>query len=301
MVGGEPRNDRESALLDRFSIIIPAHDESDVIERCLRSITRSLSAEEAEIIVVCNGCSDDTADIAMSFGPMVRVLCTPVPSKPAALNLGDTIATRFPRIYLDADIVVDSDVVRDLAHLLDDDSPLLAASPRGVVSLAGRGRLVRSFYRIWTALPYFREGPFGAGLYAFSRKGRERFKTFPDIISDDGFARLSVHPSERGVLESGVFTIFPPRSISGVLKINIRARAGMYQLRSRFPEMIDNGSTSALASLGEILRNPQLWLDAPIYLAVTLIASLGAHIKLLRRRERHWERDHTSREKCVEN
>lgn len=287
--------------MGRFSIIIPAHDESAVIERCLRNVTRSLTADEAEIIVVCNGCSDATADIARAFEPMVRVASLSTASKPAALNLGDSIATSYPRIYLDADIVVDSGVIRDLANLLANDSPFLAASPRGTASLEHCGPLARSFYRVWTALPYFREGPFGAGVYAFSRRGRERFTSFPDIISDDGFARLNVHPTERGILESGTFTIFPPRSISGVLKINIRSRAGMYQLRSRYPDLFGNESTSALASLLEILRRPGLWHDAPIYLAVMLMASLGARIKLLRGREGIWERDQTSRVNCVEN
>jgi glycosyltransferase involved in cell wall biosynthesis len=282
--------------VSEFSIIIPAHDESAVIARCLRGITDSLAPGEAEIIVVCNGCTDTTADIARTFGSLVRVVETPIRSKANALNIGDSSATVFPRIYLDADIEVESKVLRDLARLLVDTPGLLAASPRGVVTLEGRGRLVRSFYKVWTSLPYFREGPFGVGLYAFSRAGRERFDEFPDVISDDGFARLCVSPSERGVSGSGTFRIIPPRTVVGIIRINIRARAGMYQLRTRFPNLYCNETTSVIRSIRELVCQRELWCHAPIYFWVMLIASLGGRMKLWMGQEHAWERDQTSRD-----
>ncbi|WP_116347785.1 glycosyltransferase family A protein [Alkalilimnicola ehrlichii] len=85
------------------SIIIPAHNEAAVIERTLRTVVPML-AEEDELILVANGCTDDTAGIARRYEPQVRVIETDVASKPHALNLGDQAARSFPRIYLDADI-----------------------------------------------------------------------------------------------------------------------------------------------------------------------------------------------------
>src|SRR4029453_13779336 len=89
------------------SIIIPAHNEESVIRRGLHAVLDGAAPGELEVIVVCNGCSDATADVAREFGIAVRVIETDVPSKSNALNLGDAAATRFPRFYLEADGTLD--------------------------------------------------------------------------------------------------------------------------------------------------------------------------------------------------
>ena len=86
------------------SIIIPAYNEGQVIERCLDAVLADAKPGEFEIVVVCNGCKDDTAERARRYGDRVTVVETPVGSKIGALNLGDDHATRFPRFYVDADI-----------------------------------------------------------------------------------------------------------------------------------------------------------------------------------------------------
>src|SRR5690242_14067899 len=89
-----------------ISVIIPAHNESNVIVDCLKAIAAAPLPEEVEILVVCNGCKDDTATKVRSCGPSIRVIETPVPSKSNALNLGDQCARGFPRFYIDADITL---------------------------------------------------------------------------------------------------------------------------------------------------------------------------------------------------
>jgi glycosyltransferase involved in cell wall biosynthesis len=51
-----------------ISIIIPAHNESSVIARTLKAMTDGAKPGELDVIVVCNGCSDDTAVVAGRFG-----------------------------------------------------------------------------------------------------------------------------------------------------------------------------------------------------------------------------------------
>ena len=77
------------------SIIIPAHNESVVIRQSLDGITTGDWTQDYEIIVVCNGCTDDTADIARTY-PGVRVVETEIGNKANAMNLGDQHATGFP-------------------------------------------------------------------------------------------------------------------------------------------------------------------------------------------------------------
>src|SRR5206468_9477454 len=84
------------------SVVIPAHNEAAVIGRLLTAILADAGPDEFEIVVVPNGCTDDTAAVASSFG--VRVVETEVASKVAALRLGDASVKSFPRIYVDADV-----------------------------------------------------------------------------------------------------------------------------------------------------------------------------------------------------
>ena len=56
-----------------ISVIIPAHNEEKYIERCINSIKESAEAfrGKTEIIVVCNRCTDRTAEIAKANGARV--------------------------------------------------------------------------------------------------------------------------------------------------------------------------------------------------------------------------------------
>jgi glycosyltransferase involved in cell wall biosynthesis len=79
------------------SVIIPACNEASVIGRCVDALLQG--APGIEVVVVCNGCTDDTALVAREQGVgNVTVVETPVGSKIAALNLGDGIATKFPAL-----------------------------------------------------------------------------------------------------------------------------------------------------------------------------------------------------------
>lgn len=284
-----------------ISVVIPAYNEGQTIERCLRSMLRGAEPGELQIAVVANGCHDDTADRARKFADQgVTVIETPVGSKVGALNLGDDAVTAFPRFYIDADIEVTVEAIREVAQLLRDDEFVLAA-PRAVVDYASRPRLVRSFYKVWTQLPFFTEGLIGAGIYAFSQKGRARFDRFPDIIADDEFARLQAAPRERGNATDGTFTITPPTTLWGVLKIFTRARAGLYQLHEQFPELVRNESTTPGRTLQTIARSPELWAHAPVYLGLMFTAKLRAHRKLQRQEAHKWDRDDSARAEFGDN
>lgn len=277
------------------SVVIPAYNEGQTIERCLRTMLQGAEPGELEIVVVANGCKDDTADRARKFEDQgVTVVETPVGSKVGALNLGDEAAKSFPRFYIDADIDVTIEAIREVAQMLERDE-LVVAAPRPVVDYRSRSRLIRSFYEVWTSLPFFTEGVIGAGIYAFSEKGRARFDRFPDIIADDEFARLQAAPHERGNSRQGTFTITPPTTLWGVLKIFTRARAGLYQLHERFPELSRNESTNPGRSLQVIARTPRLWPHAPIYLGMMFAAKLRAHRKLQRNEAHKWDRDDSAR------
>src|ERR1035438_4927968 len=100
------------------SVVVPAHNEARVIGRLLGQLVAAVRPGELDIIVVANGCADDTAEVAASFGPAVRVLTLPVACKHEALTAGDRAAASFPRIYVDADVELRVHDVRALAAAL---------------------------------------------------------------------------------------------------------------------------------------------------------------------------------------
>lgn len=58
-----------------FSIIAPAHNEENYVKRCIDSLKEAIDfcGEEAEIIVVCNRCTDKTEQIAKENGAITLI------------------------------------------------------------------------------------------------------------------------------------------------------------------------------------------------------------------------------------
>ena len=140
-----------------ISVVIPAHNESLVIARILKAIVTEAVPGELDVIVVCNGCNDNTAEIAGGFGPPVRVIETKIANKAHALNLGDQAALTFPRVYADADVEVTLETIRDLARYLEQ-GDVMAVAPCPKINLSGCSRWVRAYYDIRSRLPSAREG-----------------------------------------------------------------------------------------------------------------------------------------------
>src|SRR5688500_7976815 len=128
------------------SVIIAAYNEAAVIGRNLDRLLAGTAPGELEVVVVANGCVDETVAVARARD--VRVLDLPAPGKAAALNAGDEVATSTPRIYLDADIATTAATVRALASVLTQPRPdgapaPLAAVPDRRLVLIGRPLAVR--------------------------------------------------------------------------------------------------------------------------------------------------------------
>ena len=245
------------------------------------------------MVVVCNGCTDDTASVARQFGPTIRVVETEVASKTNAMNLGDQVALTFPRIYADADVVIALDAVRALgARLRRGD--VLAVAPTPAFDLTGCCWLVRKYYHARSQLPSSHEGIGGSGIYALSEEGRKRFDRFPDLIADDLYVRLHFRPEERETLHSVRSTVFPPRTISQLIAIRTRAYAGTFELARRFPELQANKGEANHRTLITLFKEPRLWCELLIYSGVNALARYRAGIRR-KSRDSVWERDNTSR------
>ncbi len=84
----------------KFSVIIPAHNEEAYISKALDSV-KAQSFTDYECIVVCDACTDKTADIARSYG--FKVIEVNAHSSGAARNAGLEIAQGEWILFCDAD------------------------------------------------------------------------------------------------------------------------------------------------------------------------------------------------------
>jgi len=273
----------------RASIVIPAHNEAAVIGPTLERVLRDAAPGEFDVVVVCNGCSDGTAGAAAKL-PGVRVVETPVGSKIAALNLGDVVATTFPRVYLDADIEVDTASLRAVVRALEEGAVIAAPLPR--VDLAGCGPGARLYFTLWRHLGYAREHVVGSGFYALSEQGRARFGTFPDLVADDLFVYSLFRAGERVNPPGARFVIRAPRSLRATLDRRTRIVFGNLQLRAATGRIPD---VPRPTPPGVVAQKPWLVPAAAVYVVVNTVAARRAQARLAAGQAVGWNRDESRR------
>lgn len=275
------------------SIIIPAHNEASVIRRTLLSLLQQVG-EEDEVVVVCNGCSDNTAEVARGVSARIAVLETTVPSKTRALNLGEESAKTFPRVYMDADIALTDGSLLRLGQGLESGA-WLAVSPEPVMDFSSSSWAVKAYYNIWLNMPYCKNGMLGAGVYAVSEAGRKRFDRFPDLIADDGYVRALFKEHERGKVKGSRAIVKAPSNLYWLVKIKTRSRLGAMQLANKYPELVANETKDYSSALSDVLRNPRRWFNFAIYLYVNLVSRVLAKRRMAKLTEYQWEKDVSSR------
>ena len=280
------------------SIVIAAHNEAAVIGRCLDALYDGTPGE-FDVTVVANGCTDATVPIAAAR-PGVRVLDLPNPGKVAALNAGDAVAVGYPRIYLDADVVISAAGIRALCDTLSisNESPgasVLAVTARREVDVSRSPLLVRCYEAINTRLPAFQNALIGRGVIALSAEGRDRFDQFPEVINDDLFLDSLFTTTEKREVSSVSTRIAAPRRTRDLLRRIVRVRRGNASMRAALTAQGAARRTAPMSWLRDVaMRDPTLIPAATCYAAITLTADILA--RLPQRHGDAWGRDDSSRE-----
>jgi hypothetical protein len=259
---------REGAVA---SVVVAAHDEEDTIGACLETLVSGFEADELEVAVICNGCSDDTAGVARRAAPNAVVVELSEASKVAALREGDRRVTAFPRIYLDADVVLSATDVREVIDALVT-SDAVAVSTRLRLDTSGASWAHRAYLRIWERLPSVAGGLAGRGVYALSERGRARFDEFPDVTNDDAFVDTLFSDDERTIVEGAVSTVVATGGLSGLVARKTRVVGGHTQLLSS--GHVGQLRTSRSSWLGVVVREPRLAVGIPVYLYVSVAARI---------------------------
>jgi hypothetical protein len=241
----------------------------------------------------------------------------PVPSKHAALRAGDDHARGFPRVYVDADVVITGAAVRALAEPLEDEaSGILATAPEREIPLAGCAWRVRAYYQVWQRLPAVREGLFGRGVVAVSKAGHARIAALPPLMADDLAASLAFTPGERRVVDSATVVIQPPRTWPDLIRRRIRAAVSTAQVEqnqverkqserdqserdqsARGQESEEASARTSTADLRAMLRRePALLPNVVVFLAAAVTARREARKAIRAQDFGTWLRDESSRQ-----
>lgn len=225
------------------SVIVPAHNEASVIGRLLDGLC-GLPAW-IEVIVVCNGCWDDTTSVARDRGAGVRarVLDLPAASKQAALDAGDRTARSDTRLYVDADVRASAESILDVVAALRRGS-VLANRPLIRYDTSGADSLVRAFYRARTRTKPLMTSLWGAGFYGVSPEGRARWATFPASVPDDFFVASLFESDEVAIVDTVPVVVSTPRTVSALLHTLRR----VYALPTRSPR-------SSISTLAAVVRS----------------------------------------------
>ena len=295
---GGQRRSRSAIIRVVVSVIVPAHSEARVIGRLLGPIVSPAAPgdrpDELDVIVVANGCTDDTAAVAASFGPPVRVLSIAEASKRAALVAGDAAARGFPRIYADADVELGARDIKALDAALRR-SGVLAVAPERELALAGRPWLVRWYFAVWTQLPEVRRGIFGRGVVGVSESGHARITNLPPLMADDLAASLSFAPGERVITADARVIVHPPRTAADLLRRRVRAAVTVTQIEQTAGAPAATARTRPADLLAIARTGPGMAARVLVFMAVAVFARLRARRAVARGDYSTWLRDESSR------
>jgi glycosyltransferase involved in cell wall biosynthesis len=270
------------------SVVIPAYNEANVVERTLTHLFRGVDPRALEVVVACNGCTDGTATVATEIEAPVTVLDLPAVGKAGAIRAAELEVRTLPRLYLDADVRLDgSSAVAVLTALRNG---AVAARPPLRYDTTGASWLVKRYYDQRVRLPAVRTDLCGAGVYGLSAAARARFDDFPDVIADDLFAARIVEPSEVTIVPCAPVSIRVPLNVRSLLRTLVRAHRGNRELADQMPALARSTTNSTVRQLLRSMVVPARVIDAAVYAGVMTLGRL-----LAKRRDVSWGRDETSR------
>jgi hypothetical protein len=276
------------------SVVIPAHNEAASIGRCLRAIRAGTSADALDVVVVCNGCTDETAAVARRADPRARVIEIARPSKSEAVRAGNAATDVFPRVHLDADVEITGTAILELIRPVTDER-VLATAPVRVLPRAGCSPWVRWYYDVWEVLPQVEAGLFARGVVVLSAEGQARVdRLAPEMMNDDLGMSDSFSPAERRVVPGAVAVVRPARTVRDLVRRRTRVATGNVQA-ARMGVRRTTSRTGVRTLVGLASRDPRLVARLPVFLGVYAAAALGARRAVRKGDFQTWQRDESSR------
>ncbi len=130
---------------DMISIVVPALNEERLLPACLESLKKQKCRVEYEIIVVDNGSTDNTVQVAQGYG--VRVISCPQKGVVFARQAGAEAARGDTVIQVDADTIYPDSWLEKIAAGFTERKKAIAIAGRYVYDHPARWAQLETFYR----------------------------------------------------------------------------------------------------------------------------------------------------------
>jgi biofilm PGA synthesis N-glycosyltransferase PgaC len=162
---------RDPEVWPRVTVLVPAYNEGERVRHAIESVIES-DYPDLEVIVVDDGSTDDTYDLACSYAGdhgnvLVRVFTKPNGRKASALNLAFREATGTLIMGVDADSILDSGCIRRLVRRMLAEGVSCCA---GQVRVRNRHNMITRFqaleYTLMNGMPRMAQSFLGSVLIA---------------------------------------------------------------------------------------------------------------------------------------
>ncbi len=291
--GKGPENPPTPPTRERYapslSIVLAAYNEAERIEARIENLAQCDYEGPRELILVCGGCTDDTAERARRWqgkGDLeVRVIEREErSSKASSLNVGVAEARGEILVFADARQRFNRHAIRRLVAPFSDPA---VAGVSGNLEIAatedGTGAGIDAYWKLerwirkleseWDSVI----GCTGA-IYALRRSA---FEPLPEdtILDDVVIPMRAVMAGQRVLFESEAIA-FDPQNLSPdkERRRKIRTLAGNYQMLFRYPAWL---SPTRNRTWWQVISHKYLRLAGPFFLAACLLSSAwlaGEHL-----------------------
>lgn len=247
-----------------ISVIIPCRNDADLLRRCLASFAEQ-EVPADEIIVVDNGSTDETVEVAEAAG--VRVVSESRPGITWATRAGFDAATGDILVRTDADVVAPADYIRRLRAAW---AAADASDGRHVVGVTGSARFeipgrfgdfastcYLTAYRrcVGAALGHY---PLFGTNYSVRASWWERIRDDVDSADTESHEdmQLSFHvrPDETVWLQDDLMLDMDDRALRGTRQMVRRFRRGFHTILRAWRHEGPHKRLAARGLLGDSIR-----------------------------------------------
>ncbi|MFH1683125.1 MAG: glycosyltransferase family 2 protein [Candidatus Woesearchaeota archaeon] len=163
--------------MPKISVIIPAHNEEAYLEKTLQSL-RSQNFLNYETIVVCNGCEDNTEEVAKRYlNQTTRIFSLNLANVSLARNHGAEQASGDVLLFLDADTILEEDSLSRIDREFNENFAVATTKTKPDVPKL-KYKLASAFKNIYNQ-PWIYQGCSGALICR--KDGFHQVRGYPEI------------------------------------------------------------------------------------------------------------------------
>jgi cellulose synthase/poly-beta-1,6-N-acetylglucosamine synthase-like glycosyltransferase len=241
-------------------VIVPAYNESAVIQSCLKSILAS-NYGRFEVVVVDDGSKDNTAELASALNDSrLRVIRKPNGGKASALNHGIELAHANFVIAIDADTVFQADTLTKLMRHFQ--NPKIGAVS-GNTRIANRHKLITKLQSLEYVVGFNLDRRMGdlfdcitvvpGAIGAFRKSALQKVGGFNyDTLAEDTDLTLSIKEAGYRIVYDAAAVAFTeaPSTMKDLLKQRFRWTFGTMQAVWKHRRALFNPRHKTLGMIG---------------------------------------------------